>query len=1093
MALKNATTQEAATALIRDGLKWGNWLPETGATVTYGFIGDGYGNIAMTADDIARVEYALDLWADVANIKFERNDGPNVQIAFTNYNDPSDPAGGEASGSVGSYETVRINLASQVTASDDARLETVLHEIGHALGLSHPGNYDSRNADAPTYADDAAYRQDTKQYSIMSYFSASNSGGEHGSVLPVTPLLHDIAAIQGLYGINTQTRTGDTTYGFNSNADRMVFHIDSPYDSPVFAIWDAGGTDTLDLSGYSADAVIDLNPEAFSSAGGLRYNIAIAKGVYIENAKGGSGNDIIIGNQLANTLYGGDGNDIIDGRAGGDRMIGGLGNDTYYVDNWSDEVIDQQLVRISLTGSWTAINAGSDRVITTLNTYTLPKLIENLSFGGSGNFTGYGNALDNEFVGSKGNDTFFGYDGNDTFYGLQGSDFMSGGAGDDTYIVNDIGDVVSERLVQTKFGQMYVTDAGGIDTVKTTLAQYTLGMYVENLKFIGDGTAFVGTGNNYDNFIEGGSLGDKLVGMGGNDTLDGKGGADDLNGGAGDDVYIVDDVGDVVSERVRTSILSRWTDAGGIDEVQTSLNSYTLGVYVENLTFTGNGPFAGIGNNLDNTIYGGRSADILKGGAGHDLLVGQLGDDLLYGGSGHDSLVGGWQDDTLYIDNGDQTRGDIAIGGEGFDTIVADPSMGTAGLRLDLYSLEDTQPATFKPLTSLAQSVERVYGGLGGDSIDASRLHSDENVRIDGKEGDDHIVGGEGNDVLVGGIGADNLFGGAGDDVLVVDSFDTINGGTGYDYARADEMSAGLKFNVVQSSIEFVDGSKAADAFTAGSASLDFVEINGNAGDDTLIGGDGEEWFDGGEGLDTMVFSGNYGEYTLFENFGGWAGWTMILNNATGIVDWTMRAETLQFADQMIKDPTLSSYIGGTTEADTLIGTDGMDVLAGGDGADVLVAGGGADALYIDNFDTLIDGGDGLDVVYVNESANQSGLNFTMAGTNIEHVWSGMGNDTIDARGLTLEPDKWYAVTSHAGDDLVFAGGSNLSFDGGVGEDTLVLAGNGGDYSFTFPAAGVTGLDATITHTASGAVNYVLSVENFEFADGTVTYSDLFA
>lgn len=1093
MALKSATTQEAAATLIRDELKWGNWLPGTGATVTYGFISDGYGNIAMAADDIARVEYALGLWADVANIKFERRDGPNAQIAFANYDDPSDPAGGMASGSVGSYQTVLINLAPQATAGDDEILETVLHEVGHALGLSHPGNYDLRDADTPTYVDDAAYRQDTKQYSIMSYFSESNSGADHGSALAVTPLLHDIAAIQGLYGVNTQTRTGDTTYGFNSNADRMVFHIDSPYDSSVFAIWDAGGTDTLDLSGYSDDAVINLNPEAFSSAGGLRDNIAIAQGAYIENAKGGSGNDIIIGNQLANELFGGDGNDIIDGRTGDDRMIGGLGNDTYYVDHWGDEVIDQQLVRTSLTGSWTASNAGTDRVITTLNTYTLPTLIEKLSFGGSGNFTGHGNALDNEFVGRSGNDTFFGYAGNDTFYGLQGSDFMSGGAGDDTYVVNDSGDVVSERLVQTKFGQMYVTDAGGIDTVKTTLAQYTLGMYVENLKFIGEGTAFVGTGNGYDNVIEGGSLRDKLVGMGGNDTLDGKGGADDLNGGAGDDVYVVDDVGDVISERVRTSILGRWTDAGGVDEVRTSLNSYTLGAYVENLTFTGNGPFAGTGNNLDNIIQGGRSEDILKGGAGHDVLWGQVGDDLLYGGTGHDTLVGGWSDDTLYIDNGDQTRGDIAVGSEGFDTIVADPSMGTAGLRVDLYSLEDTLPATFKPFTSLAHSVERVYGGFGGDSIDASRLHSNENVRIDGREGDDHIVGGEGNDVLIGGIGADNLFGGAGDDVLIVDSFDSINGGTGFDYARADEMSAGLTLNVVQSSIDFVDGSAAADLFTAGSASRDFVEINGNAGDDTLIGGDGEEWFDGGEGLDTMVFAGNYDDYTLFENFGGWAGWTMIQNNATGIVDWTMRAENLQFADQMVKDPTLSSYIGGTAGADTLVGTDGMDILAGGDGADVMIAGGGDDALYIDNFDTLIDGGDGLDVVYVNDSANQSGLSFTMAGTNVEHVWSGMGNDTIDARDLALEPGKWYAVTSHAGDDFVIAGDSNLSFDGGVGEDTLVLAGNYGDYSFTLPATGATGLDATITHIASGAVNYVLSVERFEFADGTVTLSELFA
>ena len=147
-----------------------------------------------------------------------------------------------------------------------------IHEIGHAIGLDHPGNYNGGN---PTYSANAAYVQDSRQYTVMSYFDAEETGARHYDTYAATPLLHDIAAAQALYGANYATRAGNTVYGFNSNADRAQFHIISAAQDAVFAIWDGGGRDTLNLSGYTEGSIINLNAGSFSSAGGLYANIAI--------------------------------------------------------------------------------------------------------------------------------------------------------------------------------------------------------------------------------------------------------------------------------------------------------------------------------------------------------------------------------------------------------------------------------------------------------------------------------------------------------------------------------------------------------------------------------------------------------------------------------------------------------------------------------------------------------------------------------------------------------------------------------------------------------------------------------------------------
>lgn len=205
---------------------------------------------------------------------------------------------------------------------------TYIHEIGHALGLDHPGNYNG----AATYADDAVYAQDTNRYSVMSYFDADADGSatSHWSgndwLYPETPMVHDIAAMQSIYGADHTTRAGATTYGFASTAGNPVYNFAVNAD-PILSIWDGGGIDTINTSGFSDRQTIRLTAGSYSSVGGMTNNLGIAFGCQIENATGGKGNDTIIGNAAANRLNGLAGKDTLEGAGGNDHFWGGLGND----------------------------------------------------------------------------------------------------------------------------------------------------------------------------------------------------------------------------------------------------------------------------------------------------------------------------------------------------------------------------------------------------------------------------------------------------------------------------------------------------------------------------------------------------------------------------------------------------------------------------------------------------------------------------------------------------------------------------------------------------------------------------------------------
>ncbi len=359
--------EEAAIQISRTGNSWATAL-NTPTVVTYAYRAgapasmpsDTAGFSTFSAAQIAATEAALAAWASVANITFVRvNDGSgysnNATILFGNYSSgdadaaafaylpgwPLDPSAGSLQGDV----WVNISLPDNTDlAPGGYGAQVLLHEIGHALGLSHPGDYNAGQGN-PTYPGSSDFYGDTRMFTLMSYFAAVNTGGVYSSYASL-PQVFDIAAIQRLYGTNTSTRVGDTVYGFNSNTGISQYSLAFASSQAIFTIWDSGGNDTLDLSLYTTSSLIDLREESFSTAGPrtggtqlAAYNIAIAHGVVIENAIGGSGDDTIIGNAANNMLTGGFGGDNISGNGGNDTIFGGGGSD-FVSGGDGDDILD---------------------------------------------------------------------------------------------------------------------------------------------------------------------------------------------------------------------------------------------------------------------------------------------------------------------------------------------------------------------------------------------------------------------------------------------------------------------------------------------------------------------------------------------------------------------------------------------------------------------------------------------------------------------------------------------------------------------------------------------------------------------------------
>ena len=364
----------------------------------------------------------------------------------------------------------------------------------------------------------------------------------------------------------------------------------------------------------------------------------------------------LTGNNLVNNVIGNVGANILNGGGGTDILQGLAGNDAYYVDNSADVIVE---------------TTGTDNVNTSVS-YTLGagvsvETLRTTNPAGTTAINLTGNNLANIVIGNAGANILSGGSGADTLRGLGGSD---------TYIVDSASDTIAEIA------------SGGLDTLRTSVS-YVLApnVSIEVVRTINDaGTAAINlTGNNLSNLI---------VGNNGANVIDGKAGADNLQGLGGNDIYVVGNTGDVVTEAA----------SAGRDLVQSAV-TFTLGANIENAILTGAAAINDIGNALANSLIGNSGNNTLNGKGGNDQLSGASGHDFLFGDLGLDTLIGGGGNDRFDFNSAAETGVGAAR------DVITDFLPGAD--RIDLSTIDANGAAAGHTFAFLAAN-GAAFGGLAG-------------------------------------------------------------------------------------------------------------------------------------------------------------------------------------------------------------------------------------------------------------------------------------------------------------------------------------------------------------------------------------------
>ena len=839
--------------------------------------------------------------------------------------------------------------------------------------------------------------------------------------------------------------------------------------------WLYGGTgaDLLDGGGGTDDTAYHNSQSAIVASlvtGGTAGDAAGDIYVSIENLWGSYHDDILEGNDQANTIHGLDGNDVIRGGAGADQIDGGGGFDYVSYDSAASGVT----VGFGFTqGRGDAAGDGLANVEGIIGSAFADEL------GGSNIAEDLqGGAGDDLLQGRGGNDTIDGGEGSDraVFTGSRSEYFIAFDAATGTYIVTDLRERSPEGTDRVRNVEAFVFADGAIPAASVL-----------------DGNASpVIVGDDGDNVLTGTAIANDMHGLGGDDILAGAAGEDVLDGGEGNDTLDggtgIDTASHASAGRgVAVSLaLAGAQDTGGAGtDTLVSIENLTGSAFDDELIGNaGANVLSGLAGN--DRLHGADGADTLLGGDGDDILMGGVGPDVLDGGDGIDfvsyetfagqpvpvlnvvvidlstsegsgdafgdsnisieGVIGSsFNDFILGRSDVDETLigalgNDILFGQGGQDTLIGgvgnDLLVGIGGnTRFEGGDGLDTVSYTHGTIVSTGVTVDlddpsRNTGIAAGDSYD-----SIENVL--GSILNDRLAGDEGSNIILGGWGDDRLIGGGGADVLNGNLFfneDPTNwyqgepsgAGDGIDVASYETATNGVVASLANSAINTGDATGDSYIFIEGLAGSTFDDtlegndsgnsLEGGAGNDRLIGHD--KWFndeiDGGDGDDTAVLDGRRADYTIMFDAAEQA---LVLTSSLGVVTRVKNVETLQFADGALS---VASITAGDDNDNTLSGTENADILSGAGGNDTLAGLGGDDRLEGGTGDDTLNGGDGNDNLLGSEG------NDTLLG--------GTGTNTLNG-GAGRDAASYAQAAAAVRVDLRIAGPQAT---GGGGTDTLV-------------------------------------------------------